>query len=181
MDTLAFLDRFEAGSRRRVLDCVPDASRGLIETTARSAWIGVEHDHYTIDAIVELFGKQRAIAFWSAAVAELTNKPLLRAFVGGMFKLMPLDARRVVSIFATGWPLVYRDMCTLEVHSSDGGHPVLRFAHVAPALRRFRNYLHSWHGGCVGFAKLAGLATHVTFRAALDASWAEASFLPPED
>jgi hypothetical protein len=178
LDTLAFLDQFEAGSRQRVLAAVPAPSRALIEGTARSAWIGIEHDHYTIDAIIELFGKPRAIAFWAAAVAELTHKPLLKAFVSGMFKLMPLDARRVASIFATGWPLVYRDMCSLEVGSTEGGHPVLRFASLAPAVRRYHNYLHSWHGGCVGFARLARLSSRVSFRAALDASSAEASFVP---
>jgi hypothetical protein len=176
LDTLAFLDRFQPGSRQRVLACVPQASRLLIEQTTRTGWIGVEHDHYTIDAIVELFGKQRAIEFWAVAVAELTNKPLLKAFVSGMFKLMPLDARRVVSIFATGWPLVYRDMCTLELDSTEHGQPLLRFGAVSPGVRRFRNYMYSWHGGCVGFAKLAGLPGQVTFRAALDASSAEACF-----
>ena len=178
LDTLAFLDRFEAGSRQRVLAAVPAPSRALIEQTARSAWIGVEHDHHTIDAVIALFGKQRAIAFWAAAVAELTNKPLLKAFVSGMFKLMPLDERRVVSIFATGWPLVYRDMCALRVDDSSDGYPVLHFLDIAPEVRRHHNYLHSWHGGCVGFAKLAGLSAEVRFRAMPGAASAEASFVP---
>lgn len=177
-DTLAFLDKFEPGARARVLAKVPEPSRLLIEATARSAWIGIEHDHYTIDAIVELFGKARAMQFWALAISELSDKPLLKAFISGMFKWMPVDLRRVVSIFATGWPLVYRDMCTLEVTTSPGGHVALSFADLAPQVRRHRHYLLSWQGGVMGFAKLAGLSVDISFRVALDLGSAEAEFVP---
>lgn len=177
-DTLAFLDNFEPGARNRVLARVPEASRQVIEATSRSAWIGIEHDHYTIDAIVELFGRARATQFWALAISELSDKPLLKAFISGMFKWMPVDLRRVIAIFATGWPLVYRDMCTLEVIASPGGHVVLAFRDLAPQVRRHRNYLLSWQGGCEGFAKLAGLSVDISFHTALDFGSAEAEFIP---
>lgn len=162
-DTLTFLDKFEAGSLKRVLERVPDASRQVIDSTSRSGWIHVDHDHYTIDAIVELFGRERAIQFWAAAIAELSDKPLLKAFVGGMLRVVALEPQRIVSIFATGWPLVYRDMCTVRATTSPAGHATLRFDNVAPEVRRYRHYLDSWHGGCAGFARLAGLSVRVTF------------------
>lgn len=177
-DTLAFLDKFEPGARARVLAKVPEVSRAIIDATSRSAWIGIEHDHYTVDAIVELFGRARAMQFWALAISELSDKPLLKAFVSGMFKWMPVDLRRVVSIFATGWPLVYRDMCTLEVTTSSGGHVALVFGELAPLVRRHRNYLLSWQGGCAGFAKLAGLSVDISFQIALDLGSAEAEFVP---
>jgi hypothetical protein len=157
---------------------VPELSRSIIEATARSAWVGIEHDHYTIDAIIEVFGRQRAEKFWSLAISELSDKPLLKSFISGMFRWMPLDPRRVISIFATGWPLVYRDMCTLEVVSSDNQFPLLHFRQIPALVRRHRNYLLSWQGGCAGFAQLAGLSVDVVFRIAPDVSSAEAEFVP---
>src|SRR4051794_9369406 len=53
-DTLAFLDTFEPGSRQRVLDAVPAASREVIEQTPGSSWISIEHDHWTIDAMIDI-------------------------------------------------------------------------------------------------------------------------------
>lgn len=177
-DTLAFLEKFERGAMARVLAKVPEASRAIIEGTARSGWVGIEHDHHTIDAIVELFGRKRATEFWSQAISELSDKPLLKAFVGGMLRLVTRDGGRVMSIMATGWPLVYRDMCQIEVVTDAGPNPVLRFREIAGAVRRHRNYLLSWQGGVVGFARLAGLSVHVAFRVAPDASSAEAELVP---
>ena len=175
-DTLAFLDRFEPGARQRVLDRVPAAPRKVILETARSGWIGAEHDHYTIDAIVALFGTQRAIYFWCKTLAELSDKPLLKAFLGGMLKMMPLERTRVVMLLATGWQLVYRDMGALEVVTDAAGDPVLRFHDIPELVRRHRNYLHSWHGGCLGFVALSGLDAVLSFRVAPDTSSAEATF-----
>jgi hypothetical protein len=178
-DTLAFLEKFEPGSLARVMAKVPEPSRSIIEATSRSAWVGIEHDHYTIDAIIEVFGRQRAERFWSLAISELADKPLLKSFISGMFRWMPLDPRRVVSIFATGWPLVYRDMCTLEVVSSPATQfPVLHFREIPALVRRHRNYLLSWQGACAGFATLAGLSVELVFRIAPDISCAEAEFVP---
>lgn len=175
-DTLAFLDKFQPGARQKVLERVPPASRSVIEETARSAWIGIEHDHFTIDAIIALFGTPRAIQFWCARLAELSDKPLLKTFLGGVLKIMPMDRKRVIGFLATGWQLVYRDMCTLTVVENEVGDPVLRFDEIPEPVRRHRNYLHSWHGGCLGFAKLAGLGGQVAFRVALDLRSAEAAF-----
>ena len=175
-DTMAFLDKFEPGSRQKVLDRVPIASRAVILETARSGWIGIEHDHYTIDAIISLFGTQRAIQFWSATLAELSDKPLLKAFLGGMLKMMPLERKRVVMLLATGWQLVYRGMGELEVVTDAAGDPVLRFSDIPELVQRHRNYLHSWHGGCLGFVKLSRLDATLTFQVAPDGRSAEAIF-----
>lgn len=177
-DTLAFLDKFEPGSMKRVLARVPVASREVIDSTPRSGWIHVDHDHFTIDAIVECFGRERAIQFWSAAIAELSDKPLLKAFVGGMFRIVALDPQRIASIFATGWPLVYRDMCMVRAAVSPDGHAALHFEELAPELRKYRSYLFSWHGGCAGFARLAGLNVRVLFEGTAGQDFAQAVLLP---
>ena len=176
-DALEFLDKFEPGSRERVLAKVPEASRAIIAATSRSAWVGIEHDHYTIDAILQIFGRARALEFWALTISELSDKPLLKSFVTGMFKWMPVEPRRVVAILAAGWPLVYRDVCTLEVAGGTGANPVLHFRELPALVRRHRNYLVSWQGACTGFIKLAGLHAELEFRVAPDVSAAEAEFV----
>lgn len=176
-DSLEFLDKFEPGSRERVLAKVPKASRDLIEATARSAWVSIEHDHHCVDAIVQLFGRARAIEYWASAISELSDKPLLKSFITGMFKWMPIEPRRVVAIVATGWPLVYRDMCKVEVELSAQGNPVLQFRELPALVRRHRNYLLSWQGACTGFIKLAALKAELSFQVAPDFSAADAEFV----
>jgi hypothetical protein len=64
------------------------------------------------------------------------------------------------------------------VLSSDNLFPLLQFQQIPALVRRHRNYLLSWQGGCAGFAKLAGLSVDVLFRIAPDVSSAEAEFVP---
>ena len=175
-DTLAFLDKFEPGTRAKVMALVPDESREVIESTPRSAWIGVEHDHYTIDAIIHILGRRRAITCWRDAVADLVHKPLLKAFVSGMLTVVGRDPERVVGLFVKAWPLVYRGLCEPRLTTHDGGPPTIRFDRLAPEMRLHRNYFDSWDGVCQGFAHLAQVQGFVHFSIAQDVTWAEARF-----
>jgi hypothetical protein len=175
-DTLAFLDKFEPGSRRRVLERVPTASREIIEGTPGSSWIPIVHDHWTIDAMIELFGTERAIECWRDSVADLVDRPLLRNFVRGMVAVLGHSPTSVVRLFAKGWPLVYQDLCEPQLIVTGDGHPTIRFDNIAPEVRRYTNYLHSWHGACQGFAHVAKVKGHVDFEVAPDLAWAEAKF-----
>lgn len=158
------------------MERVPAESREVIESTPRSAWIGVEHDHYTIDAMLALFGRERAIRCWSQAVSSLVQKPLLKPFVSGMIGLFGRDPARVVALFPKGWPLVYRDCCALTMERGENQNPVLKFRAIAPLVRQHSNYLLSWHGACLGFADIAKVNGKVDFRVAPDGASAEARF-----
>lgn len=175
-DTLDFLDVFQPGLRAAVLERVPAPSRDVLETTPRSGWIEVVHDHYTVDAMVSLLGRKRAIQCWSDALATLVERPLLRAFVAGMTGLVGNDPIRVLGILAKGWSLVYRDCCEPTVTTDAEGRAVVRFAKIAPEVRRYRHYLDSWEGACRGFARITRLEGEVLFRVAEDLSSAEATF-----
>lgn len=176
LDTLAFLDIFEPGSRAEVMRRVPRSSQLVIESTPRSAWVPVEHDHYTIDAIVEIFGVPRAIECWSQALLHLIERPLLSSFFTGMTRLFGRDPSRIISLLPKGWNLVYRNVCVPVLIRGDGSHPVIRFAQVAPEIRRYSNYFHSWHGGCQAFASLATVPGRVQFVVGPEMSYAEATF-----
>lgn len=175
-DTLDFLDQFEAGARAAVMSRVPGGSREVIETTPRSSWIGIEHDHQVLDAIIHVFGRERAIQFWCDALGSLVNRPLLRSFVSGSLSVFGRDPNRVVAMFPRGWPLVYRDCCTLVMMQGAGGEPMIRFQDITPAVRKHTNYFDSWHGACLGFAHIARVNGHVAFTVAADLSFADATF-----
>jgi hypothetical protein len=175
-DTLAFLDKFEPSSRRRVMERLPTASRELIEGTPGSSWIPIEHDHWCVDATVELFGSERAIQFWRDSVVALVDRPLLRNFVSSMVAVLGRSPISVVRLFTKGWPLVYRDLCEPKLIATADGQPTIRFENIAPEVRRYTNYLHSWYGACQGFAHVAQVKGHVRFEVSPDFSWAEAKF-----
>lgn len=72
--------------------------------------------------------------------------------------------------------MVYRDMCTPSFSINDVGRPVIHFDDIDPQVRIYNNYLSSWHGACLGFARLARVSAHVDFWVAEDNSRAEATF-----
>jgi len=154
------------------MERVPSASRDIIESTPRSSWISTDDDHFTIDAIIEIFGRERAIRCWRDALANLIDRPLLGNFVSGMVRVFGRDPTRVVAWFPKGWSLVYRDMCTPRLVSGADGQPVILFENIAPEVRAYRNYLHSWHGACQGFAHIARVEGKVRFSVSPDASLA---------
>jgi hypothetical protein len=180
-DTLAFLDKFEPDLRRRVMERVPAASREVIKNTPGSSWIPIEHDHFTIDAIIELLGTERAIHCWRDSVADLVDRPLLRNFVSGMVKVLGRSPTSVVRLFAKGWPLVYQDLCVPKLIATPDGQPTIRFDEIAPEIRRYSSYLHSWNGACQGFAHVAKVKGDVHFTVAPDFAWAEAKFFWHDD
>jgi len=175
-DTLDFLDVFEPGARQKVLSRVPAESRAVIEEMPRSSWVPVEHDHYTIDAMIDIFGVDRAVECWERSMVYLTERPLLRGFVSGMRRLFGNEGARLLSWFPKGWPLAYRDMCTPSVAKSPSGNPMIVFDDVAEQIKVHPNYFHSWHGACRGFAVVAGVPGNVHFGVATDLGSAKAIF-----
>jgi hypothetical protein len=175
-DTLAFLDKFEPQARARVLERVPPESREIIENTAGSSWISIEDDHWTVDAMIEIFGRERAIRCWRDSVADLVDRPLLRNFVSGMMRVLGRSPASVVRLFAKGWPLVYQDLCEPHLVATSDAQPIIRFADISSAVRRYPNYLDCWHGACQGFALIAQVRGHVDFEVGPDRTWAEAKF-----
>lgn len=180
-DALAFLDQFEPSSQRRVMERVPADSRAIIERTPGSSWISIEHDHWTVDAIVDLFGTDRAIQYWRDSIAALIDRPLLRNFLNGMVAVLGRSPTSSVRLLAKGWPLVYRDLCEPKLIATPDAQPTIRFENIAPEVRRYTNYLHSWHGACQGFVHIARVQGHVRFEVDPNLEWAEAKFFWREE
>jgi hypothetical protein len=175
-DTLAFLDRFEPGAQQRVLARIPAPVQVRIHDTPRSGWVSLDDDHYSVDAIVELFGDTRAVQFWQASVMNLIERPLLKTFVSGMMRVLGNDPGRIIGLIPKGWSLVYRDLCRPVLDASREDAPAILFEQVAPDVRKYSNYFHCWHGACAGFAQLSQIKSPVRFTIAGDKSSAEAVF-----
>lgn len=126
--------------------------------------------------MIEILGRERAIQCWSASLSDLVDRPLLRNFVSGMMNVLGRSPVNVVRLFARGWHLAYRDMCEPQLIVAKDGQPRLRFENISPAVKRYPNYLHSWHGICRGFAQLAQVRGSVSFEVASDQTWAEVRF-----
>jgi len=175
-DTLDYLDRFQPGLRERVWATIPAEAQQVIEAALRLSWIEVQHDHHIVDGIVKTLGRDRAIRFWADSVASTVDKPLLRAFVNGMLSLVGNDPARIIAWMPKGWGMIWRDMCTPRFELSAQGTPLLHFENIHPSIRLHENYIHSWHGAVLGFARLSRTAVNVTFSVAPDLSHATATF-----
>lgn len=175
-DSLAFLDKFHVGSREKVLALIPAASRAVIEETSRLSWVPIEHDHWIVDGIVTVLGRERAIRCWADSVSSQVEQPLLRTFVSGMLGIVGNDPARVIALIPKGWPMIWRDMCSPRFALDDSGRPVLHLDHIDPRVRVHDNYLYSWHGACLGFARLARYPVNVELDIAPDKGSATATF-----
>jgi hypothetical protein len=174
-DSLENLEHFEPGARDAVLARLPAACRETVLSAPRSDWISIEDDHHAVDAIVELFGRARAIDYWCYSLRRLVDRPLLRSFVGGMVNVLGRDPPVVVSLFVKGWGLAYRDLCEPVLTTVDG-QPAIRFEQVAPEVQLYTNYFASWDGTCRGFADVARVRGEVRFTVAPARDWAQAVF-----
>jgi hypothetical protein len=174
-DSLDNLDQFEPGMRQAVLDRIPEETREEILSAPRSDWISIEDDHHTVDAIISLLGRDRAIEYWCYSLRRLVDRPLLRTFVAGMVNVLGREPPVVVGLLVKGWGLAYRDMCEPVLTTVDG-QPAIRFENVAPQVREYSNYFASWDGTCRGFADIARVRGIVRFTVAPSREWAEAVF-----
>jgi hypothetical protein len=175
-DLLDFVDVFEPGTRAKVLATFPAETLELLETSPRTSWFPIEHDHFVADALIALFGKERAIECWRDSMLHLVDRPLLRTFVSGIVRMLGSDPARVVSMVPKGWPLAFHDFCDVRFERGPEDRVAVVFADVAPQVKRYPCYFHVWHGTMWGFARIAGADAKVDFKVSKDMRSAEARF-----
>lgn len=173
---LDFVEKFEPGARAKVLSHFPKASLEALELAPRTSWLPVEHDHFVVDGVVAVLGKDRARKCWRDSVPDMVDKPLLRSFVSGMVRMFGREPARIVGLLPKAWPLVYRDMGTVTLDASTPGDPVLRFSDIPRSVRAYPNYFVSWEGVCAGLAHIARVTGDATLVPAPDLSSAEVRF-----
>ena len=174
-DMVDFVDKFQPGARREVLSRFPPASLQAFETIPRMGWLPIEHDHWVVDGIVDVLGRDRARQCWTSSVQDHVDKPLLRSMVSGVLYLSP-QSTAIFKILAHAWGALYRDFCTVRVAKGPHGSVEVIFENIAPEVRTYPNYLTAWHGICQGAARLGRLTQPVIFTIAADMRSAVATF-----
>ncbi len=176
-DMLDFTEKFERGARARVAKRIPPECLEVMETSARSSWLEIERDHFLVDGICAELGVERAIECWRMSIPDMIDKPLLHSFVSGMMRLFAGDPGRIVGLIPKGWPLVFRDVATLTAQTGGKKEASLVFSDVAPVIRKYPNYFHSFHGICEGVLLITGARGRVAFEVAPGAASATARFV----
>jgi hypothetical protein len=129
-DFLDFVEQFEPGARAEVLRRFPPESREAFELSPRSSWLALEHDHFVVDGVIAVLGKERALECWRDSVPEIVNKPLLRNFVAGMVRIFGREPARVLGLLPRAWLLIYRDLCTVSVRTDGPLAAIIRFEDI---------------------------------------------------
>jgi hypothetical protein len=154
-DVLAFADKFEPGAREAILSTFPAEALRAFHDSSRMAWLPLDQHHWMVDGMVRHFGRQGAIRCWSASVADVVEKPLLRHFVSAMLRLLGREPPRTIDLLPRAWPLVYQDVCEVEAIHDEPTQSWVLFKNIAPQVHAYPNYFVSWIGLLHGLLALA--------------------------
>ena len=173
-DILDFAEKFQPGTLAQVLATFPDDARAALEAGSRMGWYPIEHDHWVVDGIIAVLGKERAMDCWSASVLDMVDKPLLRTFISGMLRVVGEDPARIIGLLPKAWPLIYDNFCYLELSGTEPNQVTLAFRALAPELHEHPNYFVSWTGVLRGLFEIARVSGQVALTIAQDKQSAEA-------
>lgn len=153
-DNVEYTDVFKPGALAEIRALIPEDSLHAIDHTAGASWLEFEHDHWLMDATMQVLGQQEAIRCWRKSVNKLVERPLLRSFVEGGLRLFGARPGKLLKLVPRGWSLAYRDFCVPTFELIEPGQAELRFEDVAPQAFASPGYLHCWHGVCQGIFDL---------------------------
>lgn len=132
-DSLSGLDKHRAGLTAKVRARIPEPTLAVIDSTARTGWIPVEHDSWIPRATLAELGTDEAIRYWRNFLPIHVQSPLLNAVVGGAVRLFGPSPASILRMTPRAWKLVFRDHCRLEISSeANTAHIVMH--DVAPEV-----------------------------------------------
>jgi hypothetical protein len=176
-DNVAYVDVYRPGSLAEVRSLIPAESLEAIDRTPGFSWLEFEHDHWLMDATLEVLGQRDAIECWRRSISKLVEKPLLRNFVEGSLRLFGKRPGKLLTVVPRGWTLAYRDFCVPRYESLGDYSARLHFEDIAPQAFQSEGYLHCWHGICLGLFELEKPPNaHVDFEIERGRARAVASF-----
>ncbi|MGH0038571.1 MAG: hypothetical protein ACQGVK_26340 [Myxococcota bacterium] len=153
-DNVAYVDVYRPGALARVRSLIPAEALEAIDQTPGFSWLEFEHDHWLMDATLEVLGETDAVQCWRQGIAKLVERPLLRNFVEGSLRLFGARPGKLLKVLPKGWSLGYRDFCVPR-HEPLGEHGArVHFEQIAPQAFESVGYLHCWHGICLGIFDL---------------------------
>jgi hypothetical protein len=153
-DNIAFADVYRPGSLATIRAMIPRESLEMIDNSAGISWLEFEHDHWLMDGMMEVFGRDEAIACWRQSIGQLVDKPLLRGFVEGALRLFGGRPGKIIKLLPKGWTLAYRDFCVPGFHATGDDSAEIHFEDIAPQAFDSEGYIHCWHAICLGVSDL---------------------------
>lgn len=149
-DNLEFVGIYRPGAADRVRATIPSDVLDVIDHGAGSSWLEFEHDHWLMDGVMQVLGREQAIDCWHQSIGHLMDKPLLRSFVEGGLRLFGARPGKIIKLIPKGWPLAYRDFCSPSFELIEDGHAEIRFLDIAPQTFESEGYLYCWFAICQG-------------------------------
>ena len=114
-DFWVYLDEFQPGSREGVRARLSPEVLGLLEHSARTAWIPIAADGQFVDAIVAELGEKRAEDCWRTYTARFVQSGLLKAVFEGAVRLFGLTVGSMAKFAPKGWIQSYRGVGEMKV------------------------------------------------------------------
>ena len=149
-DNLDFVEVYRPGSLAKVRALIPEDVLDVIDNRAGSSWLEFEYDHWLMDGVMEVLGREEAVRCWHQSIHNLIDKPLLRSFVQGGLRMFGAKPGKIIKLIPKGWTLAYRDFCAPRFQLVEEGHAELWFDDVAPQAFESEGYLWCWYGICQG-------------------------------
>ncbi len=153
-DNVALTETYRPGSLDRIHSLIPEMSLREITERPGFSWLEWEHDHWLMDATIEVLGREDAIACWRQGIASLIEKPLLKNFVESALRIFGARPGKMIKLIPKGWTLAYRDFCTPRFELVEEGRAVIHFENIVPHAFESPGYLHCWHAICLGIFDL---------------------------
>lgn len=153
-DNVAFTEVYRPGALAKIRARIPAVSLTAIDDTPGASWLEFEHDHWLMDATIDVLGQRQAVDCWRRSVTQLIEKPLLRNFVSGALRVFGARPGKLLKLIPKGWSLAYRDFCVPRFALIDEHSCEMHFDDIAPHAFESPGYLHCWHGICLGLFDL---------------------------
>lgn len=168
-DALGQLDVFESGATEAARRLIPPKSLQLIDASSATDWIPTAHDWHVPAAIVEVLGA-RADAYFRSVLTRQLEASLLRSTWSATQRLLGISPAALFYAVPLGWPIIYRDFCSIRIHPHQARAAALRMSQVAPDVFEHPAYLTSFKGFFGGFLDVCKREGEVELTAEPDAA-----------
>ena len=154
-DALEFVRLTRPRDFERVWARIPEASRRVIETTAKTDWIPLEHDHHISDAWEPVFGEQEALKVLSDSVLVVFESPVLKPVVRGALRLFGATPRALVKAVPKACDHIYRDFYDVRIDTDATDAAKVFFEDIEPRVMQYPSYLFVWRAVFMAMFRLS--------------------------
>ena len=130
---LQSLEGLGSEARGAVIDALGPRTVAQIEDSTRMGWLPLEVDARMSQAVVEVVGRDVAIAWTLTSLRETLASPLFATFVGSTLRLFGFGPVGILKMAPRLWRQAYRGMGRIEIAGDEEGARCVRLT-GGPAL-----------------------------------------------